>query len=80
MDIAPSKELNTKVLAFLKSEALEGSPAYASKQEQLLKESGLFDESIDTLIELRTTLAEYKQEKQKQASIKNSARSLKHVK
>jgi hypothetical protein len=60
IDVAPSPSLNSKVDAFLRAEAFDTSPAYARKQEQLLVESGLFDESAETLIEMRSVLNEFK--------------------
>lgn len=36
------------------------TPGYASFQERVLKESGLADESSETILEMRSVLAEYR--------------------
>lgn len=49
----------------MKAETLEASPAYARVQEKMLSESGLFDESPDTIIAMKGVLAEYREKKSK---------------
>jgi hypothetical protein len=65
VDVAPDKSLNRKVAAFLRAEALEMSPAYTRMEEKLLVESGLLEESPETIIEMKTVLAEYREFKSK---------------
>jgi hypothetical protein len=74
IDVAPSPSLNVKVSAFLRAEAFETSPAYARKQEQLLVESGLFDESVETLIEMRVAMNEFRNWQAKKDSDKAKAK------
>lgn len=65
VDIAPSKKLNDLVNAFLQVEMLDLSHGYAPFQEKILRESGLMDESSDTILEMKSVLAEYREWKSK---------------
>jgi hypothetical protein len=46
--------------AFIQVEVLSMTPGYASFQEKLLKESGLAEESSETILEMRSVLSEYR--------------------
>jgi len=61
VEIAGNKRLNELADAFLQVEILSMTPGYASFQERLLKESGLADESAETILEMRAVLAEYRE-------------------
>lgn len=61
MDIAGNKRLNRLVEAFLQIEILDVSSGYGSFQDKLLKESGLCDESAETILEMKGVLAEYRE-------------------
>lgn len=45
----------------MKAETLEASPAYAKVQEKMLLDSGLLDETPDTIIAMKGVLAEYRE-------------------
>ena len=60
VDVAPDIVLNRKVRSFLQSEGFETSPAYAHVQRRLLDESGLSDETAETLLEMKAVMAEYR--------------------
>jgi len=47
--------------AFIQVEVLSMTPGYASFQDKLLKESGLCEESSETILEMRTVLSEYRE-------------------
>lgn len=49
----------------MKAETLEASPAYVRVQEKLLSESGLFDETPETIFAMKGVLAEYREKKSK---------------
>ncbi|NBT57610.1 hypothetical protein EBT16_02385 [bacterium] len=61
MDIAGNKRLNRLVDAFLQIEILDMSSGYGSFQDKLLKESGLCDETAETILEMRAVLSEYRE-------------------
>jgi hypothetical protein len=61
VDIAGNKRLNRLADAFLQIEILDMSSGYGSFQEKLLKESGLADETAETILEMRTVLSEYRE-------------------
>jgi hypothetical protein len=61
VDVAPDIALNNKVNAFFQVEALDTSPAYAEHQKKILRDSGLMDETADTILELRSVLVEYRE-------------------
>lgn len=58
-DVAPDVELNQLADAFLKFEILDQSPGAARFQDKLLKDSGLDQESADTILELKSAITEY---------------------
>lgn len=68
VDVAPDPVLNEKVNAFFQVESLEMSPGYMEFQKKLLRDSGLDEESPQTILELKSVLAEHreKQAKRKQ--------------
>jgi len=47
--------------AFIQVEVLSMTQGYGSFQEKLLKESGLFEESSETILEMRAVLSEYRE-------------------
>lgn len=61
MDIAGNRRLNRLVDAFIQVEVLSMTQGYGSFQEKLLKESGLFEESSETILEMRAVLSEYRE-------------------
>jgi hypothetical protein len=61
VDIAGNRRLNRLVDAFIQVEVLSMTQGYGSFQDRLLKESGLFDESSETILEMRAVLAEYRE-------------------
>jgi hypothetical protein len=61
VDIAPDPKLNRMVNAFFQVEMLEMSPGYAEFQKKLLKESGLADETPDTILEMKYVMSEYRE-------------------
>lgn len=74
MDIAGSVSLHRKVNAFLQLTAFELSPGYARVMEKLMEESGLLEESAETLIEMRVALREFEERKQKAEASRQKAR------
>lgn len=48
------------------------SSGYNSFQERLIEESGLSEESADTILEMKSVLSEYRDFKSKQSSAKNT--------
>ena len=63
--------MNRLADAFLKIEILSMSSGYNSFQEKLIEESGLSEESADTILEMKSTLSEYRDCKSKQDSKKS---------
>lgn len=63
--------MNRLADAFLKIEILSMSSGYNSFQEKLIEESGLSEESADTILEMKSTLSEYRDFKSKQDSKKS---------
>jgi hypothetical protein len=61
VDIAGNRRLNRLVDAFIQVEVLSMTQGYGSFQEKLLKESGLFEESSETILEMRAVLSEYRE-------------------
>jgi hypothetical protein len=61
VDIAGNKRLNRLIEAFLQIEILDVSSGYGSFQDKLLKESGLSDETAETILEMKGVLAEYRE-------------------
>jgi hypothetical protein len=61
VEIAGNKRLNRLADAFLQIEILSMTPGYGSFQEKVLQESGLADESAETILEMRGVLAEYRE-------------------
>lgn len=61
VDVAPDINLNKKVNAFFQVEALDQSPAYAQFQRKAIEDSGLDVETVDTILEMKTILAEYRE-------------------
>jgi hypothetical protein len=47
--------------AFIQVEVLSMTTGYGSFQDKLLKESGLCDESAETILEMRAVLSEYRE-------------------
>ena len=66
-DVAPSHELNKLVDGFLDIERLEMSPGYARFQERILDDSGLILESSETVLAMRTLLAEWRKFRENKA-------------
>jgi hypothetical protein len=50
----------------LQVEILDQSSGYGSFQEKLIRDSGLNEESAETILEMRHVLAEYREWKSKQ--------------
>jgi hypothetical protein len=71
VDIAGNRRLNRLVDAFIQVEVLSMTQGYGSFQDRLLKESGLYDESSETILEMRTVLAEYREWNNKKSIKKN---------
>ncbi|TXH14220.1 MAG: hypothetical protein E6R03_09700 [Hyphomicrobiaceae bacterium] len=65
VDIATSYSLHEKVNAFLQVESFDMTPAYADVARKILRDSGLGDESPDTILEMRAALVEYREWKAK---------------
>ena len=61
MEIAGNKRLNRLADAFLQIEILSMTPGYGSFQEKVLQESGLVDESAETILEMRGVISEYRE-------------------
>lgn len=61
VDIAGNRRLNRLVDAFIQVEVLSMTPGYASFQDKVLKESGLSEESSETILEMRAILSEYRE-------------------
>ena len=61
MDIAGNKRLNRLVDGFIQIEVLDMTSGYGSFQEKILQESGLCDESPETILEMRSLLSEYRE-------------------
>jgi hypothetical protein len=61
VDIAGNKRLNKLVDGFLQVEILGMSTGYGSFQDKVLQESGLSEESADTILEMKTILSEYRE-------------------
>jgi hypothetical protein len=59
-DIAPSRRLNAMVEAFLQAESFELSPGAWRFQEQLYRDSGLQNETAETLLALKNVLAKHR--------------------
>jgi hypothetical protein len=62
-DVARSTSLQKKSLAFIKAEAFEHSPAAVHWQQQIYKDSGLHEESADTILELKGIMNKYREHK-----------------
>jgi len=60
VDIAGNKRLNKLVDAFLQIEILSMGSGYSSFQEKVLQESGLSEESAETILEMKSILADYR--------------------
>lgn len=75
VDIAGNRRLNRLADAFLKVEILSMSSGYNSFQERLIEDSGLSEESADTILEMKTVLSDYRDWKNKQASSKSIRKS-----
>lgn len=61
-----SFEIDEKVRAFIRVEALEASPGWSRMQERLIRDSGLEDEPPDIIFSMKTTFAEWRTWKSKQ--------------
>ena len=61
VDIAGNKRLNRLVDAFLQVEILAMTPGYGSFQERLMKDSGLQEESAETILDMKGVLTEYRE-------------------
>ena len=59
-DVAGDVKLNEQVTAFLHGEMLDISPGYSDVQRKLLRDSGLSDETPETILALKSVLAEYR--------------------
>jgi hypothetical protein len=65
-DVAPDWALTRKAEAFVQAELLNDTPGYAALQQRLLKESGLEDEGVETILHLRGILSDYRDDLAKQ--------------
>jgi len=61
VDIAGNKRLNKLVDGFIHTEVLALASGYTLFQERVLRESGLSEESPETILEMRAILAEYRE-------------------
>jgi hypothetical protein len=61
VEIAGNKRLNRLVDGFIQVEVLALANGYSSFQERALKDSGLSEESPETILEMRAILAEYRE-------------------
>jgi hypothetical protein len=59
VDAAPDLELHQKINAFIQIESLSFTPGYARLQEQALVDSGLMEESVDTILSMKAVLREH---------------------
>lgn len=66
VDIAGSRRLNRLCDAFLQVEILDQSSGYGSFQDKIIRDSGLSEESAETILEMRQVLAEYREWKSRQ--------------
>jgi hypothetical protein len=57
--------------AFIQVEVLSMTQGYGSFQDRLLKESGLYEESSETILEMRGVLSEYREWTNKKSLKKN---------
>lgn len=48
------------VEAFIRAESISFSPAYSSLEERLLREAGVLDLSAETIIEMKSTFAQWR--------------------
>ena len=74
VDVAGDVKLNDQVTAFLYGEMLDVSPGYAEVQRKLLRDSGLSDETPETILELKSVLAKYHAHQEKSGSNKTRKR------
>lgn len=74
VDIAGNKRLNRLVDAFLMIEMLDMSSGYSALQEKMLKESGLLEESTETILEMKLVLSEYREWKAKSSTSSSKKR------
>jgi hypothetical protein len=72
VDIAGNKRLNRLADAFLQIEILDMSHGYGSFQDKILKESGLGEETAETILEMRAVLSEYRDWKSKKGISKKT--------
>jgi hypothetical protein len=68
VDIAGNRRLNRLVDAFLTIEMLDMSSGYSALQDKMLKESGLLEESSETILEMKIVLSEYREWKTRSAT------------
>lgn len=61
MDIAGNKRLNRLADAFLQVEILSMSTGYNSFQDKIIQESGLSEETPETILEMKAVLSEYRE-------------------
>lgn len=66
VDIAPDIRLNKLVQAFIQVESLDLSPGYAQFQGRLLRESGLEQETPETILALKGVIADFRDRESKQ--------------
>lgn len=58
-DVAGSRVLREKCMAFIQAENLAESPGYSEMVKKAVEESGLIDESINTIIQMKMVRMEY---------------------
>ncbi len=75
-DVAPDEELTRRVDAFLQVEMLSFSGTYGKLADKLVDESGLCDESADTILQAKVTLKNYQDYESKKAEQKRKAKEL----
>ncbi len=64
-DVAPDRDLNRKLTAFFQAEMLEASAGYSGIINKVVNESGLMDESADTILALKSIIQEWREFKKK---------------
>ncbi len=75
-DEAPDRELNRKVNAFCEIEMLELSGGnYANVIEKTIKDSGLDEENVATILEAKAIVRDYRESKQQESATIAKARS-----
>lgn len=63
-DIAPSHHLNELADAFLLIESLSFSSGYGAYQDKIMRDSGLINETVETIGELKFVMSKFRESKQ----------------